>query len=274
MPPEVLKLIRQQKEGLSDLRRQLKALTTKQVSRVGPRTLAHQLGTRWFSDVEANLRASSRIPAETIGKYSDWFKRLVKLSRPNNSARSYLEVVSELLKSYENELLLPLQTSTGGPVALTQLAAILNDIPDSEQSAYLQEAAACAVAGHLRASAVLGWCAAIDHIHRAVELAGFTKFNVRSSWMASQTTGRFKKFNHPQNVNSISELREVFDTIVLWVVEGMEMIDSNEHTRLSGCFDLRCQCAHPGNAPVTPYNLMSYFSDLKEIVFANQRLPK
>lgn len=51
----------------------------------------------------------------------------------------------------------------------------------------------------------------------------------------------------------------------------MELIDSNQHTRLRSCFDLRCQCAHPGDAPVTEYNLLSFFSDLKEIVLQNEK---
>jgi hypothetical protein len=91
------------------------------------------------------------------------------------------------------------------------------------------------------------------------------------SSMASQNQGRFKRFNSPQNINSISELREVFDTVILWIIEGMLLIDSNQHTRLKGCFDLRCQCAHPGDAPVTEFNLLSYFSDLNEIILRNQK---
>ena len=87
--------------------------------------------------------------------------------------------------------------------------------------------------------------------------------------MAGQQKGRFKRFTSPQSVSSLSELREVFDTVVLWVIEGMGMIDSNQHTRLRSCFDLRCQCAHPGEAPLTEYNLMSFFSDLNEIVLHN-----
>ena len=74
-----------------------------------------------------------------------------------------------------------------------------------------------------------------------------------------------------QNVSSLSETREVFDTVILWVLEGMGLIDSNQHTRLRSCFDMRCQCAHPGDAPVTQYNLVSYFSDLNEIVFKNDK---
>ena len=146
---------------------------------------------------------------------------------------------------------------------------MLGNLSDSAQTEYLQEATACARHGYSRAAIVLGWCAAIDHIHRGIERKGFASFNVTSSKMASEKRGRFRKFNQVQNVGSLGELREVFDTIVLWILEGMQLIDGNEHTRLHGCFDLRCQCAHPGNAPVTDYNLLSFFSDITEIVFRN-----
>ena len=82
--------------------------------------------------------------------------------------------------------------------------------------------------------------------------------------------GRFKRFNFPQTVNSLSEVREIFDTVVLWIIKGIGMIDSNQHTRLKSCFDMRCQCAHPGEAPVTEYNLMSFYLDINEIVFQNR----
>ena len=49
-----------------------------------------------------------------------------------------------------------------------------------------------------------------------------------------------------------------------WSTSGL--LDSNEHTRLRSCFELRCQCAHPGDAPLTEFNLMSFFSDINEII--------
>ena len=104
-----------------------------------------------------------------------------------------------------------------------------------------------------------------------IESSGFGHFNVASARMASETKGRFKRFNAPQNVQSISDLRAVFDTQILWILEGMGLIDLNQHTRLRACFELRTQSAHPGDAPVTEYNLLSFFSDLKEIVFKNPR---
>ena len=75
--------------------------------------------------------------------------------------------------------------------------------------------------------------------------------------MASQTQGRFKRFNKPQNVASMSELQMVFDTDILWIIEGMGLIESNQHTRVRSCFDMRNHSAHPGEAPVTPHNLLS-----------------
>jgi hypothetical protein len=135
----------------------------------------------------------------------------------------------------------------------------------------LGEAVKCAKQGFQRAAVVLGWCAAIDRIHRKIEALGFTTFNVASAQMASQQKGRFKKFNAAQTATSLNEIREVFDSIVLWVIEGMGLVDSNQHTRLRSCFDMRCQCAHPGEAPITPYNLMSFFSDLNEIVLKNPK---
>jgi hypothetical protein len=89
--------------------------------------------------------------------------------------------------------------------------------------------------------------------------------------MSSQTTGRFKKFSSSQNVNSLSEIREVFDNVVLWIIEGMTLIDSNQHTRLRSCFDMRNQAAHPGEAPITEYNLLSFFSDIDQIVLKNPK---
>jgi hypothetical protein len=89
--------------------------------------------------------------------------------------------------------------------------------------------------------------------------------------MAGAKSGRFKRFNTPQNISSMSELREVFDSVILWILEGMQLVDDNQHTRLRSCFELRCQCGHPGDAPVTEYNLLSFFSDINEIVLRSAK---
>ena len=73
-------------------------------------------------------------------------------------------------------------------------------------------------------------------------------------------------------VDSISDLREVPDRRILSVLDGMEIIDSNQRQRLEYGLDLRIQSSHPGDAEVTLTNLESFFSDLSTLVFKNPKL--
>ncbi len=254
---------------LKALRKDVKAELVKQIGKKELRERAEQLGTQWFSEFSSNLPQQAGISSDVLDKYSEGCARLITLSAPNNLKKSYVDVLDSLIKAFRKELILPAQTNASPATSLSLLHNILKDLPDPEENEYLQEAISCAQRGFLRAAVVMGWCAAIDRIHRRIEDLGFTKFNVTSAQMASQQKGRFKRFNSPQNIASLSEIREVFDSVVLWIIEGMGMVDSNEHTRLRSCFEMRCHCGHPGEAPITEYNLMSFFSDLQEIIFNN-----
>jgi len=265
-------MIEQLKRFLEDLKAFRKDIKAEKVNRIGKKGLmnrSEQLGSRWFSELSSRLNQELGVSQEILEKYSDGCGHLIALSSPNNLKKKYIEVLDILIKPFRNELLLPAQKGPSGTASLALLHNILGILPNSQEDEYLKEAISCAQRGFFRASVVMGWCATIDRIHRRIEDIGLAKFNVTSVQMANQKKGRFKRFNNPQNLNFLSDLREVFDTVVLWVVEGMGMIDSNQHTRLKSCFDLRCQCAHPGQAPVTEYNLMSFFSDINEIVFQN-----
>lgn len=265
-------------ESLKDLHTRLgglrKAVSDESANSIAKKTIrqeAEQIGTFWFSGLADELAAISSIPVGTIQAYSENFSRLIKISAPNNLKSSYLEVLNNLTKKFRDELIIEVQKNPSSPSNASLLNKILGGLPNEEENIYLKEAIDCATNKFFRAAVILGWCASIDKIHKTIEKKGFPKFNVTSASMASQTQGRFKRFNSPQNIGSLSELREVFDTVVLWIIEGMLLIDSNQHTRLKGCFDLRCQCAHPGDAPVTEYNLLSYFSDLNEIILRNPK---
>lgn len=178
-------------------------------------------------------------------------------------------MLASILKGFNDDLILPIQTEPKLAKGVSELTKMLTGLPSADEDTYLKEAIACAGHGYLRAAAVLGWCAAIDRIHRSIEKVGLAKFNSVSQQMATATTGRFKRFNSPTNINTLSELREVFDSNILWILEGMQLIDGNQHTRLRSCFELRCQSGHPGDAPVSEYNLLSFFSDINLIVLRN-----
>jgi hypothetical protein len=254
---------------LGRLRSSIKREPGKAISKKSLRGKAAAIAARWFASVVPTLTNEFGIPADVVNRYSQGFRRLIRISAPNNLKSSYEETLANLLRHFRDELILPVQTRPAEVEEATALDTILAGLPDPEEDAYLKEAIECARHKLYRGAVVLGWSAAVDRIHRTIAKIGFEGFNATSQQMTSQQKGRFKKFNTPQHVNSLSEVREVFDKIVLWIIEGMQLIDLNQHVRLTSCFDLRCQCAHPGDAPVTEFNLLSFFSDLNEIVFRN-----
>jgi hypothetical protein len=259
-------------EDLKALSKAVKAETTERIAKGSIRAEALRLGQSWFSTVQP-ASAGGPISAETLAGYSKDFERLVKISSPNNRKDSYIDTLDALTKRFKADLVMPMQTAppspTGPPSVFASLFSSLgtSDIDD----AYLKEAVECARAGFIRASAVMGWCAAVARLRRTVEKEGFAKFNAASAKMTSQTQGRFKRFNKTQSVASLSDLQMVFDTDMLWILEGMGLLESNQHDRLRSCFELRNHSAHPGEAPVTNYNLLSFFSDIIEIVLKNPK---
>lgn len=258
-------------EELKELRRDLKRETVSQIAKKSLRERAEKLATTWLNELRPKMGGYSIFSDELLEKYSIGCRLLLKLSAPNNLKTRYLKTVDSLIKPIRAELIIPLQSGEHITQKNAALDGFFATITNPEENDYLAEAIACAKAEYFRAAVVLGWGAAIDRIHRKIEETGFSKFNVSSATIASQTKGRFKKFNQTQNVTNISELRMVFDTTILWVLEGMGWIDSNQHTRLKSCFDMRCHGAHPGDAPITEYNLMSFFSDLDQIVLSNPK---
>jgi hypothetical protein len=247
-------------------------LKNERVSRISRKDLkftAEALATKWFSDIQPQVNTIGVVSLDIVNNYDKAFDNLIKLAGSNNLRSSYLSTLSVITKPFRAELLTPFIKQPQVSASLPMLNRLLSAIPDPNENEYIQEAIRCAQRDCPRGAVILGWCAAINRIHQKIESLGFPRFTVTSAQMASQKAGRFKKFNSPQNVGSIGELREVFDNVVLWIIEGMGLIDPNQHTRLRSCFDMRCQCAHPGEAPLTEWNLLSFFSDINEIVFKN-----
>lgn len=268
---KMLKTLQEIYEELKALRKEIADEKANSIAKKTLRQRAEFLGSKWFSDVAEQLKTQCNVSSDVIEGYSENFGRLIKISAPNNLKKSYLDTLGSLSKSFRDDLILLVQKFPKSATDISLLSKILDGLPDQLEDDYLKEAINCAKHQYYRAAVILGWCATINRIHNTIAKIGFDKFNITSASMASQQTGRFKKFDKPQNISSISDLRQVFDTIIIWILEGMQLIDCNQHTRLRSCFDLRCQCAHPGDAPITEYNLLSYFSDLNEIILKNTK---
>jgi hypothetical protein len=254
--------------GLKQLDKLLASVKGTVVSRMDIRNAAQQTARLWFEDVEKSALHFG-VSDVVATKYRNLFEKLLDLSVRVSWRGTYVKIVADILKDFRTELLMPVLRSAGKIVAFTNIDKIMENV-SKEEAEYLTEAIECAKHGYLRASAVLAWSAAVHRMHKVTEKLGFDNFNKKTEEMKALNEGRFKRFGKSFKVKSLSELRAtVFDNDLLWVLEYWGLIDSNEHDRLSLCFTMRNNCAHPGEAPLTEENLASIFSDLKGIIFDN-----
>ncbi|QDI89631.1 hypothetical protein Nisw_08900 [Candidatus Nitrosopumilus sp. SW] len=220
----------------------------------------------WYEGIKIDL-VTLKIEQSLITELELIFDKLLKLSSSVSRKTSYLECMDNIipkLRKLKFEI-------TKNPFQNTELLDLesLTEHATNDEIEYLTEAVNCANQGYFRASVVLGWSAAIARIHKVIEKNGFDEFNRKSVEMKGKTKGRYKRFSKSFDIGSLSELQTVFDTDILWIVEYWGLIDTNEHDRLEICFTMRNNAAHPGEAPITEPNLLSFYSDLKIMVFDN-----
>lgn len=272
-------MVEKSKGFLQDMKTTRKTLVASDavlVNSQSQRSVCEELASRWFSDFSKTL-LSYGLNKEIIDKYNTSFKSILKLCSGTNRRTSYLKCFDAILKDFNNEIIIFIQTEGTDPEAVNasnlgpEVIELLSKISNKDENEYLNEALGCWENSFLKAATVLLWCCAIDRIHKVIEQKGFDIFNRTTAFMKAQTTGRFKRFNKEYSIKSLSELRTISDGDILSVIEGMQLIDSNEHTRLASCFEMRCHSGHPGAAPITKYNVLSCFSDIVEIVLANPK---
>jgi hypothetical protein len=225
---------------------------------------------RWFETIEPSLN-SFGISDTIRNKYHQSFTSLLTLSMKPSRKKTYQKIIDQILSDFKDDIVVLIIKSAGQIFSATELSKITENVT-TEEKEYLDESIGCARNGFFRGSMVLVWSAAVHRMHKVVEKLGFDEFNKKSQEMKVIHEGRFKRFNKSFYVHSLNELRAtVFDTDLLWLLEYWGLIDANQHERLSICFTMRCNAAHPGEAPITDLNLASVFSDLKLIIFDNPK---
>lgn len=260
------------RNNLVNLRNDLLQLDKKRVWASQAIATSKEIAIEWFDAMEPIL-VHFGISSDVVSMYSDNFESLLKLvARSGPSKTSMQKAVDDVLSGFSDDLIVGVQKFSqplGSSSAISYIDSILKNTQDDERN-YLLEALDCVRVGAKRATVIMGWCAAIDRLHRKVESLGFDQFNQKSQEMKKKTTGRYKRFNKSFEISSIHELRaSVFDTDLLWVLEYWGLIDSNQHNRLSACYVMRTNSAHPGKARISDENLVSFFSDLRVIIFDN-----
>lgn len=266
---QILKTLSAIENTLDRLKQDFGKSEIKYISRKQTQQEVKSIATKWFEEIEPIIQQFG-VKESVKKKYHEQFTQLLELSLKEKVwKKTYLKLIEGILVSFKDDILVIVMKSAGQIFSIADLAKILENVTDEEKE-YLSESLGCVRHGFLRASMVLVWSAAAHRMQKVVEKLGFDDFNKKSEEMKNIQTGRFKRFNKSFKVHSLSELRAtVFDTDLLWVLEYWGIIDANQHQRLSICFIMRSNAAHPGEAPITKINLASAFSDLKTMVFDN-----
>jgi type III secretory pathway component EscV len=265
---DALALLDSIENSLRRLHIEIRRVKTSNIYKKAVKDSSQKIGTKWFEELGPSL-PSLGVTDELRQKYHDLFTTLLLLSVKTSVKQTYLKTIDAILQDFKEELFVTIMKSAGQVVSVSHIAKILENATDEEKD-YLDEALGCASRGFFRASVVLGWSAAVHRMHKTVEKLGFDEFNKKCEEM-KKAGGRFKRWNKSFPVHSLSDLRTVFDNDLLWVLEYWQLIDSNQHDRLSICFTMRSNSAHPGEAPITEENLASFYSDLKAFVFDNPK---
>jgi hypothetical protein len=259
-----LTLIAEHLKSIQTAQKAVKLYSGSQIFNMKLLSKAESIARHWFNVIRPALQKAG-CPEELLEAYSMRFEVVLRLSKIRPGKKKILDAITAILASYRDDLLHGIETNKFTSSSSLSIQEFIEGLASVEQE-YLEEAQRCLSVGALRGCIVLGWCATIARIHAKIEEIGYGKFSKATIEMFDKTTGRFKFFKKKHEISSLSELQRVFDTDILWVLEYLGLIDGNQHERLRYCFEFRNNSAHPGLAPIKPANLISFYSDISEIV--------
>jgi hypothetical protein len=263
-------------ESLADFEKSLRFLLAsvrkakiRYVRRADIQVSAKGISTTWFQRFDPYLEGYD-ISAKTKEKYAGFFRRLLALSSKGSQSSSYISLIDQILSDFNDDISIPIWRSSSKGVSVSILYKMIA-VATEEEKDYLQEALGCAKLSYLRAATILTWSATMHRIHKVVEKIGFPVVSQKSQEIKKNPSSRYKRFSSPFDVHSMTEMQLVFDNVLLWVMEYMQLIDGNQHDRLEICFMMRNNSGHPGEGKITEPNFHSFCSDVYEFVFANSK---
>jgi len=268
---EFIALIKEFKDEIKFVANQCSKIGGTQIQQQNLLNTIEITATKWFDSFEPHLRNDYHFGDELLERYRILFGKLLELSE----GRPSIKLVNGTLKlinfKFHTEILVPVQKFQSLTIKYPQFDSIKINSSGLEED-YLNEAIECARYDNKRASIIMGWCAAIDRLHLFIEKIGFDKFNTASNQMKTIQTGRYKRFNKKFEIQNLTELRmSVFDKDLLWILEFLCHIDGNQHEKLEICLTMRNTCAHPGENLTSDENILSFFSDINNLIFSNPK---
>lgn len=269
---ELISSLKSLRGDLDKLRKKLRSSSAKNVYNSQVKNIAKDTSMMWFENIRQAL-PSFDVSRETVSEYSDHFQSLVRAALPRGTNRNtYLRILDEIQDGFDDSLLLPVFISAGEIIDVSHLEKILEKISDDDEQEYLEQAIGCARHGFLSASVVMGWCAAVNRMHRTIENEwGFPRFTQITEEIARKTKGPYKAFRLPYEVSNLGDLRQVPDRVTTFALKHGGLVTSNQHKKLDKCLLERNLAAHPGEIKTNPEDLASFYRNLKDLVFDNSK---
>jgi hypothetical protein len=170
----------------------------------------------------------------------------------------------------EVEAILPVSApKVAGGTALLEatlpfLQRTIAKVTDPQRRDFLAEAISCLEVGARRATVVLGWIAALDHLYDFVLQHHLPAFNTA----LSNQPGRLSKLR----IGKKDDFGEMKDSEFITVCRSAGAITNDVRKLLDEKLGFRNSCAHPSSIAVGDSKVLSFVEDLVDNVIAKHSL--
>lgn len=170
----------------------------------------------------------------------------------------------------EVEAVLPARSAATTPgssllaAALPLLQRTIAKVTDPQRRVFLAEAISCLEVGARRATIILSWIAALDHMYDFVIAHGLSAFNVA---LAAQP-GKISKLTI-KTKDDFGDLRES-DFII--VCRSAGLITNDVRKLLDEKLGFRNSCAHPSSIAVGESKVLSFVEDLVDNIISKHSI--
>jgi hypothetical protein len=145
-------------------------------------------------------------------------------------------------------------------VALPHLRRVIGKVTDPQRRDFLAEAIACLGAGARRATVILTWIAALDHMQDYVITHHLVAFN---SALAKRTDKLAKL-----QISSRDDFSEISEASLIEVCRSAAIITKDVRKILDEKLGFRNSCAHPSSIQIGDSKVVSFIEDLVDNVIA------
>jgi len=257
-------------EELSSIQKDVNRLTTASVSGNALRKRVKDTHKRWLP-VAGILEANAVVDIGDVQEVSQAWSALVKLANSKRPKKQYKELLKEIAKKTESDLL---HKFIKGSVIQTigdVLRKLVQPISDPELLKYLDESIRCAETNCIRGSVVLAWCAVAYVVQKKLTSLGLPALNSAFANMRADNGLMFKAFKKDYVFSTDPDIQEAADAHLILLCRFLSYFDDTQYKHLKGALDLRNGCSHPTGYQPDPIKLQAYYVDIAQLVLLNPK---